>query len=218
MDGTLVEPCIDFADMRRRVYEIASEDWGREVTGGDVIEMEQQLSPAAREKVQVVFADIEAKALRDMTLRQGMVELCQYLDSMSIRRAVLTRNVETSVRYMMTEKMVDVPPFVPVVARDTINTCTNTVIAAKPQPDAIHYICQQWNCDPSHVMMVGDSELDDMVAANRAGCGASILLQTNEDNNSGNDEQSNAVERQPSLVVESLAELEGILKSVMVLN
>ena len=222
MDGTLVEPCIDFADMRRRIYAIASQDWGGvPVTEGDVIDIveNERLSPEATAAAQQVFADIEAGAKRDMVLREGTLDLCAFLDKKQIRRAVLTRNVEDSVDYMMNVKMDGLSSrFEPAVARDTVNQWTGQTIPAKPQPDAIEYICQHWNCEPANVIMVGDSDLDDIVTANKAGCGASVLLQTGQDNDSGTAAQSSREERTPTVTIQSMMELHELFEAALAAN
>lgn len=216
MDGTLIRPCIDFSDMRRRIYEVASEDAGYLVNEGDVVTMVDKFSPLCMDKAQVIFADIEAKALRDMQVMPGMMELCRYLDDNHIKRAVLTRNVERSVDYLQETFMNDLAQFSPQVARDTLDEEGNTLLA-KPCPDGIQYICRQWQCLPSQTIMVGDSDEDDVVAGNRAGCGATIHLTTGKDNDSGRNagEQSLTEERQATLTIDALETLQGLLEEAL---
>ena len=213
MDGTLVEPCIDFADMRRRIYDVASSDLNRNITDGCVLELASLLSPEGQSHAKNVFDDIESKAIQDMKFMDGMEDLCHFLDSQGIRRALLTRNVERSVEAFH-DKLERRLPFQPAVARDTLDGSGNS-IPAKPQPHAIHYICQEWNCDASQVIMVGDSAKDDIVAANRAGCSSVLLQVCDKDNNSGNGHDSTPEERTPTLVVSSLSELHEMLLSAV---
>jgi HAD superfamily hydrolase (TIGR01549 family) len=221
MDGTLVKPCIDFPDMRRRIYDVASEDLSLAVTEGCILELVTQLSEQGQERCKEVFQDIEAKAIRDMAFMDGLNELLVFLDENKIRRAVLTRNVQNSI-VAMHERLRDwhdvTTPFEPAVARDTTRPEQDTLITAKPAPDGILYICNQWQCDPSQVIMVGDSDKDDIVAAYRAGCGASVLLmdpQKVHDNNSGNDHDSDLVERTPTVQLDSLVQLHELLSRHM---
>jgi len=213
MDGTLIQPCIDFAEMRRRIYDVASEDLGRPVLQGDVIKLFPSLSPSGQAKANEIFAEIEAKAKKDMKIMPGMFELCDFLDENRINRALLTRNVVDSVDYMYDNfmKTKGMRKFDPQVARDSLDERGNIIIA-KPQPDAIHYICRQWNCSPSQVIMVGDSDKDDIVAGNRAGCGATVHLKTGIDNDSGNGGESDTFERKPTLEISTLSELQLILE------
>jgi HAD superfamily hydrolase (TIGR01549 family) len=210
MDGTLTKPCIDFADMRRRIYQVASHDFQRNVTEGCVIELASSLSPAGQERAKEIFDEIESQAIQDMTFMDGMEELCHFLDSQGIRRAVLTRNVERSVAYLHA-KMKSHPPFDPAIARDTISWDGN-VIPAKPQPHAIEFICREWGCSVADVVVVGDSAKDDIVAANRAGCSSVLLQAYDKDNCSGNINASHPDERTPTVTVSSLRELHEMLR------
>jgi HAD superfamily hydrolase (TIGR01549 family) len=211
MDGTLVRPCIDFGEMRRRIYHVSSQDLKRNVTQGCVLELSSSLSPPAQEKAARIFEEIEERAIRDMQLTDGLLDLVEWLDQVGMKRAVLTRNVERSIAALH-DKMHPAAPFYPAVARNSICHISQQSIPPKPQPDAIHFICDKWDCDPSQVIMVGDSSKDDVVAANRAGC-ASVLLSLDEDNCSGNESDSTLEEREPTLTVKSLQELHEILLS-----
>ena len=182
MDGTLIEPTIDFADMRRRIHAIADidpylKDAPLHVRRGDVLKISKQLSPNGQDQATSVFQDIEAKAIQDMKLMDGLGDLCEYLDAQGIQRAVLTRNVCQSID-VMEEKLLNehsVKGFFPTVSRDTMDG-EGKVLPSKPSPEPIHHICMIWQCSEKDVIMVGDSEADDIVAASRAGCGAKVLL------------------------------------------
>ena len=111
MDGTLIKPCIDFSDMRNRVYAIADSDSSlkhkpEEERRGDVLELYHFLSDEGKKLAKGVFDDIEAKAIRDMTLMDSVADVCHYLDQLGIKRAVLTRNVEESINVMQKKLMV----------------------------------------------------------------------------------------------------------------
>lgn len=220
MDGTLIEPSIDFADMRRRIHEIADldpllKDSPENVRRDDVLKISTLLSSDGKEKAQTVFKDIETKAIRDMKLMDGLGELCEYLDSQGIQRAVLTRNVCKSVD-VMEKKLQDehsIKGFFPTVSRETRDV-NGKLLPSKPSPEPIHHICEIWQCSAKHVIMVGDSEADDIVAASRAGCGAKILLKFNGqslDNDSGGKDILSNNEKTPSLTITSLKELRNIL-------
>jgi Predicted phosphatases len=242
MDGTLIQPCIDFADMRNRIYNIADSDPALqscpiEARRGDVLELYNSFSDMGKVKAKAVFEDIETKAIQDMTLMEHVKELCHFLDERGIQRAVLTRNVQRSVDAMhkMLWESHAVKEFYPAVSRETTTTTTTFLDAAdqskgkqqhqqqqqqqqrplpsKPSPEPIYHICNIWGCSPEQVIMVGDSAADDIVAAYRANCGGRVLLMYNGkqlDNDAGG---GNAVteqeqkEREPSLVIENLAQL-----------
>eukprot|EP00978_Attheya_sp_CCMP212_P032354 scaffold125979_cov52-Attheya_sp.AAC.4 len=221
MDGTLVKHVIDFAEMRRRVYEVAAVELNcsvEEMEGQCVLELEKTLvSPKAQLGIRQVFGDIERKAVKDMALMDGLDTLCQYLDACGIRRAIVTRNVERNVHLMQDLLWTShgIPNFYPIVARDTV--VEDTLIPYKPAPDAIHYICQQWNCDTREVLMVGDSAADDIAAGNRAGCGGSVLLQSMNielDNDSGGGVANSELEVReqiPTVTVPDLPTLQRLL-------
>ena len=221
MDGTLTRHSIDFPDMRRRIYEIADADLGPQGhSGGCVLALSERLSSEGKAAAKAVFVDIEAKSTRDMKFNDGAGELCRYLDSQGVRRAVLTRNVERSVdamHHMLMERE-GVPPFFPAVARDTRLAGEVDALPSKPAPDAILHICSLWGCNPFEVIFVGDSAADDIVAANRAGCGGKVLLASGgnlEDTDCGSggpQDEDEERERIPSLTVKSLLELLEVLE------
>lgn len=224
MDGTLIKPVIDFADMRKRIYEIADRDpklirEPEESRRGDVLDLYQKLSIQYQNQADEVFKDIEAKAIADMMLMDGIGELCQFMDSRGMQRAVLTRNVQLSID-VMHQKLWDeysVKEFFPSVHRLSVDEEGNT-LPSKPNPDAIHYICQVWSCKPSQVLMVGDTCADDIVAASRAGCGGRVLLKymgKDVDNDAGAGVAKNEkelLEREPTLTVTCLNQLREILE------
>lgn len=237
MDGTLVQPCIDFADMRSRIYEIADNDPNLQSSTdpsldkrGDVLELYEYLSKEGQKKAKEVFRDIEEKSLKDMKLMEGLGKLCEFLDSNGIKRAVLTRNVGRSVDVMHDKLWNEhsVRDFHPAVNRETIDHYllssseeemkeNSTPIPMKPAPDGILYICKVWGCSPQDVVMVGDCSVDDIVCACRAKCGASILLKykgEEYDNDSGGgDTTTEKEERKPTITVSRLEELLNILES-----
>ena len=233
MDGTLIKHCIDFSDMRKRIYQIADNDEKLKDTPessrrGDVLELYHHFSEEGQRKAKTVFDDIESKAIHDMTLMEGVKEISQFLDSKGIKRAVLTRNVLKSVNAMHDKLWEDtggggggVKEFFPVVSRETLALDGVTTIPSKPSPDAIFHICNVWNCSPEDVIMVGDSDADDIVAASRAGCSGKVLLRLdgqNEDNDAGGGgpkDEDEKRERQPSLIVHSLQELLEKLRATL---
>ena len=226
MDGTLIHPCIDFANMRSRIYAIADTDSNfqhkpEEERRGDVLELFHFLSDEGKTQATEVFDDIEARAMRDMTLMDSVGDLCHYLDKRGIKRAVLTRNVEKSVNFMQNKLWEEhsAKEFFPCVNRETKASEDDfDPLPSKPFPDAILHICKVWECSPENVIMVGDSAADDIAAANRAGCGGRVLLKFNGesfDNDAGGGDavtEEDKMEREPSLTVSRLSELLSILQ------
>ncbi|CAI5526535.1 unnamed protein product, partial [Closterium sp. Naga37s-1] len=87
MDGTLTVPCIDFAEMRRRVGA-TSPDILHEIDGWD--------EPRRVEAYRVI-GEMEAEAKRRLQIMPGARELIAFLDAQNIRRGLITRNVKDSV-------------------------------------------------------------------------------------------------------------------------
>ncbi|EED95221.1 predicted protein, partial [Thalassiosira pseudonana CCMP1335] len=157
MDGTLIQHAIDFADMRRRIYEVADADpIGKDFPRTCVLTLAKELSEGGQLRANEIFADIEQKAIDDMKLMTGGVEMMRFLRDNGLKRAVLTRNLEKNVVHMLRMYL------------DELNLNEDGV-AAKPNPDGILHVCSIWGCSPSEVIMVGDSANDDIAAANRAG-------------------------------------------------
>ena len=237
MDGTLIQHSIDFADMRRRINEVVDSDpIGQYIERDDFFVMASQLTPAGQEACQCIFADIEQKARDDMKLMPGGAELLQFLQEKELKCAVLTRNREVNVRIMHDmyfseilsgksserEEIKQVEEsstttqqlFHTIVARDTKSHANaKEPLKSKPDPDGILHICNLWGHDPAEIIMVGDNANDDIMAANRAGCGGSVLLVPGGkmlDTHSGyhvGDTEEEIRLRTPSLSVESLREL-----------
>jgi len=234
MDGTLIQHSIDFADMRRRVYSVADADSiGKDIERDCVLALAEGLSPEGQEECKIIFSDIEQRALDNMKLMNGGVELVQFLAENGLKRAVLTRNVETSVSFMKDLYLTEMNEtgaggdfgsvFHPIVARDTLSRPSDEKpLKSKPHPDGILHICNVWGFNPSEVIMVGDNANDDITAANRAGCGGSVLLTQPDgkelDTHSGyevGESEEDIMERTPSLRVESLLELKACLKALL---
>lgn len=196
MDGTILKPSIDFAFMRTAVHSIArrevedgtypsSSPRTKRVLAGDVLELCKYLSVKGQAEAKKVFAEVERKSIDSMEPADGAVALLNYIDSFpDVKRAILTRNVHSTVEIM--ERLLGERGcgrgFDIIVARDTVPG-----LDSKPAPDPILYICGKdgWDVDPRHVVMVGDCAEDDVVAGNLAGVGATVLIDTGEDNCSG---------------------------------
>ncbi|KAL7537100.1 hypothetical protein ACHAXR_010482 [Thalassiosira sp. AJA248-18] len=235
MDGTLIQHAIDFAEMRQRIYAIADTDSiGKDLERDCVLALATQLSPEGQEECDIVFGDIEQRAINQMKIMTGGAELMHFLGENGLKRAVLTRNLEKNVPFMSDLYLDEMkgfnggndmigPIFNPIVARDTRSHPNDEEpLKAKPNPDGILHICRVWGCDPSEVIMVGDSAHDDMTAANRAGCGGAVLLTQpggeELDTDSGfrvEDSEEEILERTPSLRVESLLELKICLGALL---
>ena len=229
MDGTLIQHSIDFAEMRRRIYEVADADpIGKDLERTCVLALAKQFSTEGQDMANEIFADIERRAKEEMKLMPGGSEILSFLRDNNLKRAVLTRNKMHNVHHMQQLYLDEIGQvgdslFYPIVARDTVpDPLSKEPLRQKPHPDGIIHVCSIWNCHPSEVIMVGDSANDDMAAANRAGCGGAVLLTQPDgsslDTDSGykvGDSEDEVMERTPSLCVESLHELKMYLQVLL---
>ena len=193
-------PCIDFADMRRRV--------GVPETGGDILDIINGWPEAKRAAAYATIAEIEEQALRDMKVMPGAEEVCSYLDSNNVPRALVTRNVSSSVDFFHRTAF-NLPPFFPALSREWT--------PYKPDPAALHHIAEHWGVDASELVMIGDSPKDDIVCGNRAGALTILFdsLRRYSEPETVNPKAHPELtgERAPDYVVTSLMEVADILKS-----
>jgi phosphoglycolate phosphatase-like HAD superfamily hydrolase len=237
MDGTLVEHVIDFAEMRQRIYAVADADpRGKDLERDCVLTLANKLSPEGQEECQFIFDEITRNALKHMKLMPGGADLVRYLRDRGIKLAIFTKNREENAQIVSDSYLREVMTidgevscvcvdddalFYPIIGRDS-KISGGSTLRSKPFPDGILHICNVWGCDPAHVIMVGDNENDDITAANRAGCGGSVLLTqkggTQFDTHSGfvvGDTEEEIRERIPSLRVESMYELKSYLEALL---
>ncbi|KAG2442369.1 hypothetical protein HXX76_002455 [Chlamydomonas incerta] len=194
MDGTLLKPVIDFAEMRRRV--------GVTPEMGDILDAINKWPEERRAQAYATIAEIEEQALKDMSVMPGAPELCAFLDRNGLPRGLITRNVRRSVHYF--HDFLGLQPFQPAITRE----CE---FPYKPSPAALQHIAQSWGVQPSEVMMVGDSIKDDIVSGNRAG---SLTVYLDNGGAGGPPEHtpdSFSGEQRPTHVVSSLADLQALI-------
>ena len=194
MDGTLTVPCIDFAEMRRRV--------GVHPTEGDILKIIHGWDEARQTEAHRVIAEIEEQALRDMKIMAGAVELCKELDERNMPRAIVTRNVMSSVDFFH-DKHFPLPPFHPSLSREWQ--------PYKPDPASLHYIADQWKVESAELVMIGDSCRDDIGAGSNAG--ATTILIDEEKRWSGVDDRRLPV--RPDFIVHDLFEARVVLHELV---
>jgi HAD superfamily hydrolase (TIGR01549 family) len=190
-DGTLTVPCIDFADMRRRVAAVRPFE-------GDILHAIHSWPLAERKAAEAAIAEVEARALADMRVMPGAPELAALLDAARVPRALVTRNVTSSVEFFHRTHFT-LPPFAPALTRE--------FLPYKPHPAALHHIAEHWGVPCSELAMVGDSAPDDVVCGNRAGA-LTVLLDTEGRYESVNDLHGEA---RPHFLCRSLHEVAQLL-------
>ncbi|KAL0022069.1 hypothetical protein WJX79_001121 [Trebouxia sp. C0005] len=190
MDGTLTVPVIDFAEMRRRCG----------VMSGDVLDTIADW-PAEKQLVaNQAIREVEQEALQHMQLMPGLLDLCSFLEAQGLPRGLVTRNVDSSVKYFH-DNHFSLSPFWPALSRE--------FKPYKPNPGALLHICQQWGIPPEQAIMVGDSAKDDVVAGNRAGMDTILIDMLH----NYTDRSALEGELKPSHIVTSLAEIPKLLQT-----
>lgn len=196
-DGTLTVPCIDFAEMRRRVG----------VPEGDILDVINSWTSEQRAAAFAKIAEIEEQALQEMRVMPGAQELCSLLDDAGVPRALVTRNVSSSVDFFHRTAF-NLPPFFPALSREWT--------PYKPDPSALHHIADHWGVSSHELVMIGDSAKDDVVCGRRAGA-VTILLDSEGRFTPGGMDQL-IDEQKPDFLVRSLHEAAEILQTKLLMQ
>lgn len=200
MDGTLTVPAIDFPAMYRAV--LGDDEYLRikaeSPSGIDILHQIENWSPDKQRKAYETISDFERQGLDRLQIMPGAAKLCSFLDSKSIRRGLITRNVSAAVdlfheRFGIT--------FSPALSRE-FRPC-------KPDPAPLLHICAAWDVQPNEVMMVGDSLKDDVSCGKRAGAYACLL---DEEGRYDSPKYAN-VDHKPDFKVSSLTEVHTVLET-----
>ena len=183
MDGTLTAPVIDFLDMRRRLG----------IPTGDILLTIKQWSEQDRARAYAIIEEIEEQARGKLVLQPGIHELMDFLDSRSIRKAIVTRNTARTVQHLIRH----------------MNTTFSEIVTRefepfKPHPEPALHICRRWRIAPANVMMIGDYR-DDLLCGHAAGTRTCLLL------NERNAEFAALADH----VVSSLGELKNLISRML---
>ncbi len=196
MDGTLTVPCIDFQEMRRRVG----------VEEGDILHVIHGWPVEKQEDAFRKIAEIEEEALEKLQVMPGAVELCATLDEKKTPRALVTRNVSSSVKFFH-DTAFPLPPFHPSISREWK--------PYKPDPASLHHIADCWSVGSDELVMIGDSAKDDVVCGNAAGA-VTILL--DEKRLYQSREDPSLLNARPDFIVNSLHEASTVLHHFLQLS
>ncbi|ORZ31028.1 HAD-like domain-containing protein, partial [Catenaria anguillulae PL171] len=154
MDGTLTEPLLDFALMKRRLNLSPADDIVHHLHS-------LPLGSPARTLADQIVRDMEHDAMVNMTLARGFHPLMSALSRLNVPKAILTRNNLDPVTHLLTHHA-NGYTFHPTISRDCVQP-------TKPHPDPLLHIARNvWQVDPAHVLMVGDG-VDDVACAKAAG-------------------------------------------------
>jgi HAD superfamily hydrolase (TIGR01549 family) len=153
MDGTLTEPVIDFAEMRRRLG----------IPQGDILATVRSWPELRQRTAFDVIEEIEEDARRRMTLREGTVELLGFLDGSGIRKGLITRNTVRTVDCLVRR-----------LGTDFSEVVTREFDPVKPDPASALHVSRRWGIAPSEIILLGDYR-DDLLCGNAAGMKTCLL-------------------------------------------
>ena len=149
MDGTLIEPAIDFAALRAALG----------IPQGDLLHTIRAWPPPQQAWASQVIERFEAQAASQMRLRAGASELLAALRARRIPTAIITRNARPRVDQLIA--LLDDHPFWPILDR--------SFWPPKPDPASLLHVVERWGGQPSgSFWMIGDSS-HDLDAARAAG-------------------------------------------------
>lgn len=161
----------------------------------DILASIENLPKEKQEAAHETIRLIERDAMSSMTPQDGLSELMQFLDSVSVRRAICTRNFVEPTKHLLTHFLKN-HEISPVITRE--------FSPPKPSAEPLIHICSEWGIRPSECLMIGDGK-DDLLSAQAAGMD-SVLLQNGMENIDLIDTHK------PQFVVESLQEIIEIVK------
>ncbi len=148
MDGTLIEPLIDFAGVRA---ELGIAD------GEGIIEALDVMQPGDARPLYARLVEHEVDAARRADLHEGAAEAVEAAAAAGLRVALLTRSAPEAMAIVIERFAL---AFDLAWARDRG--------PIKPEPDGVLRACREMDIDPARTACVGDFRYD-IVAANAAG-------------------------------------------------
>ena len=155
LDGTLLEPALDFAAIRREIGLAADLP---------ILEAMDGLSESDRARANRILDRHEARAADRSQLMPGARELLEWLGTQGTRTAVLTRNSRRSVERACRRHNLELAA---VVAREDH--------LPKPSPEGVRRLMQALGARPEETIVVGDFRFD-VEAGKAAGCRTIALV------------------------------------------
>ena len=157
MDGTLIEPLLDFSAIRADLGIPA---------GLDILQAIEQLPQSQRQQTYNRLLNHELSAARKARLMPQAKETLKAISQAGLRTALLTRNAAPAMRLVLDR-----------LGLRFDLTWSREDGPIKPQPDGILLACRELGISPARTLCVGDYEYD-LIAANAAGA-ASVLFAPN---------------------------------------
>lgn len=149
MDGTLIEPLLDFEQIRA--------DLGI-APGEGILEALDARDGQHRHDGHARLLEHELRAARQARLLPGAEDILATVRSRKLPVALLTRNTRQAAEIVMGR--------FPTLVFDHVRCREDGLI--KPEPDGVLHCCKVLDAVPGETLCVGDFEFD-MIAANAAG-------------------------------------------------
>jgi HAD superfamily hydrolase (TIGR01509 family) len=183
LDGTLTEPFLDFATIRREM--------GLAPDGEPILEAMEKMGPLERQKAQKILDAHERLALEHSTLNPGAHQTLAALRDRGILIGVLTRNCRDNAAAVARKHGLSVDY---IVGREDG--------PVKPDAFGVLRICERFGVRPCQALVVGDY-LFDLLSANAAGA-VSVLLTSHP--------QAGRFSQEAAFTIDNLGQLIGIVE------
>ncbi len=182
MDGTLIEPMLDF-DAVRADLSIPP--------GQDILDAISRMEPTRSQRVADRLIAVETAAAHKATLHEDAPEMLCRLRRAGLKTGLLTRNSRPAVDIVF--ERTGLPAFELIRSREDGMT--------KPDPAGIIEACAVLGTEPRETLCVGDY-IYDIIAANAAGA-VSVLMATSA--------RWREFKKESDFVIHQLSELEHIV-------
>jgi HAD superfamily hydrolase (TIGR01549 family) len=140
LDGTLIDSPLDF-DKIRCVLGIPNGEY--------ILEYLDSLDDSLKTEKHRILEEIEIEAARDAVLIDGALHVLKMAKDLNIPTAIFTRNCRAVTDLVMTNFDF---PVAKVITRDDAK--------AKPDPEGLNILLQDWQLVPSEMLYVGDYRFD----------------------------------------------------------
>ena len=185
LDGTITRPFLDFDAIRSEI------GLSRDCTS--ILHAMEQMSPHDRARADQILARHETLAVENSQLNDGAARLIDQLRSQGIKIGVLTRNIQTNVWAVAKKHGLH---FDAIIDRDSG--------PVKPDGFGVRRLCEEFGCDPSEAVVVGDY-VDDLLAAKAANSTA-ILIK--------NHKKAAEFGKNADFTINSLQEIPNIIENI----
>jgi len=140
LDGTLVNSYLDFDAMRSEMGILA---------GKPILEALEQMDGFEAARCSKILERHELNGATKANIITGVRDFLELIDGQHLQRAVVTRNSRSMAEVMLSRCSLQ---FNVVITREDG--------PVKPDPWAIHHICNLWGVESKRVVVIGDFEFD----------------------------------------------------------